>query len=110
MWIPTRTPPLYCQQPGHLPRHEIYFCQSREYGQIAPVYSISAGLDYPGIGRSTPWLHDIGRAEYVPVTDDRRWMPLNTCPGPRVSFRPLSRRPAVAYCRKLASNHGKDQS
>ena len=45
-----------------------YFCQD-EYGQIAPVYSISAGLDYPGIGPEHAWLHDIGRAEYVPVTD-----------------------------------------
>ena len=46
-----------------------YFCQD-EYGQIAPVYSISAGLDYPGIGPEHAWLHDTGRAEYVPVTDE----------------------------------------
>lgn len=46
-----------------------YFCQN-EYGQIAPVYSISAGLDYPGIGPEHAYLHDIGRAEYVPVTDE----------------------------------------
>lgn len=45
-----------------------YFCQD-EYGQIAPVYSISAGLDYPGIGPEHAHLHDTGRAEYVPVTD-----------------------------------------
>jgi len=45
-----------------------YFCQD-EYGQIAPVYSISAGLDYPGVGPEHAWLHDIGRAEYVSVTD-----------------------------------------
>ena len=45
-----------------------YFCQD-EFGQIAPVYSISAGLDYPGIGPEHAYLHDIGRAEYVPVTD-----------------------------------------
>ena len=45
-----------------------YFCQD-EYGQIAPVYSISAGLDYPGIGPEHAWLHDTGRAEYVSVTD-----------------------------------------
>ncbi len=45
-----------------------YFCQDA-YGQIAPVYSISAGLDYPGIGPEHAWLHDTGRAEYVPVTD-----------------------------------------
>jgi len=46
-----------------------YFCQD-EYGQIAPVYSISAGLDYPGVGPEHAYLHDIGRAEYMPVTDD----------------------------------------
>lgn len=46
-----------------------YFCQD-EYGQIAPVYSISAGLDYPGVGPEHAALHDSGRAEYVPVTDE----------------------------------------
>ena len=46
-----------------------YFCQD-ENGQIAPVYSVSAGLDYPGIGPEHAWLHDSGRAKYVPVTDD----------------------------------------
>ncbi len=46
-----------------------YFCQD-EYGQIAPVYSISAGLDYPGIGPEHAYLYDTKRAEYVPVTDD----------------------------------------
>ncbi|MGN0114375.1 MAG: tryptophan synthase subunit beta, partial [Acutalibacteraceae bacterium] len=46
-----------------------YFCQDK-YGQIAPVYSISAGLDYPGIGPEHAYLHDTGRAEYVAITDD----------------------------------------
>lgn len=46
-----------------------YFCQG-SYGQISPVYSISAGLDYPGIGPEHAYLHDIGRAEYVSATDD----------------------------------------
>ena len=46
-----------------------YFCQD-EYGQIAPVYSISAGLDYPGVGPEHAYLHDTGRAKYVPITDD----------------------------------------
>ncbi|MBP5745878.1 MAG: tryptophan synthase subunit beta, partial [Lachnospiraceae bacterium] len=46
-----------------------YFCQD-EFGQIAPVYSISAGLDYPGIGPEHAYLHDSKRAEYVPVTDE----------------------------------------
>ena len=46
-----------------------YFCQD-EFGQIAPVYSISAGLDYPGVGPEHAYLYDIGRAEYVAITDD----------------------------------------
>ena len=46
-----------------------YFCQN-EYGQIAPVYSISAGLDYPGVGPEHAHLKDIGRAQYVSITDD----------------------------------------
>ncbi|WP_027398539.1 tryptophan synthase subunit beta [Anaerovorax odorimutans] len=46
-----------------------YFCQNK-YGQIAPVYSISAGLDYPGIGPEHAYLSDIKRAQYVPITDD----------------------------------------
>ncbi|MBO5966711.1 MAG: tryptophan synthase subunit beta [Methanobrevibacter sp.] len=46
-----------------------YFCQGN-YGQISPVYSISAGLDYPGIGPEHAYLHDIGRAEYASATDD----------------------------------------
>lgn len=46
-----------------------YFCQD-DMGQIAPVYSISAGLDYPGIGPEHAWLHDTGRAEYIAITDE----------------------------------------
>lgn len=55
--------------PGVFHGMKSYFCQDN-YGQIAPVYSISAGLDYPGIGPEHAHLHDIGRAEYVPVTDE----------------------------------------
>ncbi len=56
-------------RPGIFHGMKSYFCQD-EYGQIAPVYSISAGLDYPGIGPEHAYLHDTGRAEYVPVTDE----------------------------------------
>ena len=55
--------------PGIFHGMKSYFCQD-EYGQIAPVYSISAGLDYPGIGPEHADLYDRGRAEYVSVTDD----------------------------------------
>ena len=56
-------------RPGIFHGMRSYFCQD-QFGQIAPVYSISAGLDYPGVGPEHAWLHDIGRAEYVPITDD----------------------------------------
>ena len=56
-------------RPGIFHGMKSYFCQD-QYGQIAPVYSISAGLDYPGIGPEHAYLHDTGRAEYVPVTDE----------------------------------------
>lgn len=56
-------------RPGIFHGMKSYFCQD-EFGQIAPVYSISAGLDYPGVGPEHAALHDAGRAEYVPVTDD----------------------------------------
>jgi len=55
--------------PGIFHGMKSYFCQN-ECGQIAPVYSISAGLDYPGIGPEHAYLHDTGRAQYVPVTDE----------------------------------------
>lgn len=64
-----------------------YFCQD-EYGQIAPVYSISAGLDYPGIGPEHAYLHDIGRAQYVPITDDEAVDALNIWQEPRESSAP----------------------
>lgn len=56
-------------KPGIFHGMKSYFCQD-EYGQIAPVYSISAGLDYPGIGPEHAYLHDCGRAQYVAITDE----------------------------------------
>ena len=62
------------------------FCQD-EYGQIAPVYSISAGLDYPGIGPEHAMLAKEGRAQYVPSPMKKLLMHLNIFPAPRESFR-----------------------
>lgn len=62
-----------------------YFCQD-EYGQIAPVYSISAGLDYPGIGPEHAHLYDTKRAEYVPITMMRQWKHLSIYPGLKELF------------------------
>ena len=65
-----------------------YFCQD-EYGQISPVYSISAGLDYLGIGPEHAYLHETGRAEYVRLLTSKQWKPLNIYPILKVLFRRL---------------------
>ena len=85
-----------------------YFCQDA-YGQIAPVYSISAGLDYPGIGPEHCSLHDAGRAEYVPVTDDEAVEAFEYLARTEGIIPAIESAHAVAYARKLAPTMGKDQ-
>ena len=85
-----------------------YFCQD-EYGQIAPVYSISAGLDYPGVGPEHAMLHDTGRAEYVPVTDDEAVDAFEYLSRTEGIIPAIESAHAVAYARKLAPTMGKDQ-
>ena len=86
-----------------------YFCQDA-YGQIAPVYSISAGLDYPGIGPEHAHLHDIGRAEYVPVTDDEAVDAFEYLARTEGIIPAIESAHAVAYARKLAPTMGKDKT
>lgn len=85
-----------------------YFCQD-EYGQIAPVYSISAGLDYPGIGPEHAYLHDIGRAEYVPVTDDEAVDAFEYLSRTEGIIPAIESAHAVAHAIKLAPTMGKEQ-
>lgn len=85
-----------------------YFCQD-EYGQIAPVYSISAGLDYPGVGPEHAYLKDIGRAEYVPVTDQEAVEAFEYLSRTEGIIPAVESAHAVAYARKLAPQMGKDQ-
>ena len=85
-----------------------YFCQD-EYGQIAPVYSISAGLDYPGVGPEHAMLHDTGRAEYVPVTDEEAVDAFEYLSRTEGIIPAIESAHAVAYARKLAPTMGKDQ-
>ena len=85
-----------------------YFCQD-EYGQIAPVYSISAGLDYPGVGPEHAMLHDTGRAEYVPVTDEEAVDAFEYLSRTEGIIPAIESAHAVAYARKLAPRMGKDQ-
>ncbi|MDD6154824.1 MAG: tryptophan synthase subunit beta [Eubacteriales bacterium] len=86
-----------------------YFCQDK-YGQIAPVYSISAGLDYPGIGPEHAWLHDIGRAEYVPVTDDEAVNAFEYMSRQEGIIPAIESAHAVAYAMKIAPEMSKDQT
>ena len=86
-----------------------YFCQD-EYGQIAPVYSISAGLDYPGIGPEHAYLHDTGRAEYVPVTDDEAVEAFEYLARTEGIICAIESAHAVAYARKLAPTMSPDES
>ena len=85
-----------------------YFCQD-EYGQIAPVYSISAGLDYPGIGPEHAHLHDIGRAEYVPVTDEEAVESFEFLSKTEGIIPAIESAHAVAYAMKLAPTMDKDK-
>ena len=85
-----------------------YFCQD-EYGQIAPVYSISAGLDYPGIGPEHASLHDSCRAQYVPVTDDEAVDAFEYLSRMEGIIPAIESAHAVAYARKIAPTMGKDQ-
>ena len=85
-----------------------YFCQDK-YGQIAPVYSISAGLDYPGIGPEHAWLHDIGRAEYVPVTDDEAVQAFEYLSRMEGIIPAIESAHAVAHAMKIAPKMDKHQ-
>ena len=85
-----------------------YFCQD-EYGQIAPVYSISAGLDYPGIGPEHAHLYDMGRAEYVPVTDEEAVEAFEYLARTEGIIPAIESAHAVAYARKLALTMSREQ-
>jgi tryptophan synthase beta chain len=85
------------------------FCQD-EFGQIAPVYSISAGLDYPGIGPEHAHLHRTGRAEYVPVTDDEAVAAFEKLSRAEGIIPAIESSHAVAYAVKLAKELGAGKS
>ena len=95
-------------RPGIFHGMKSYFCQD-EYGQIAPVYSISAGLDYPGVGPEHAWLHDTGRAEYVPVTDEEAVSAFEYLARTEGIIPAIESAHAVAYARHLAPQMSPDQ-
>ena len=86
-----------------------YFCQD-EVGQIAPVYSISAGLDYPGIGPEHAWLHDTGRATYVPVTDSDAVDAFEYLAHTEGIICAVESAHAVAYARRIVGSLPADES
>ncbi len=85
-----------------------YFCQDK-FGGIAPVYSISAGLDYPGIGPEHAHLHDIKRAEYVPITDDEAVQAFEYLSRTEGIIPAIESAHAVAYAKKIAPNLSADK-
>ena len=99
---------LSCGTTGIFHGMKSVFCQD-EYGQIAPVYSISAGLDYPGIGPEHAHLAEIGRAEYVPITDREAVEAFEYLSRSEGIIPAIESAHAVAYARKLAPKMEKDQ-
>lgn len=85
-----------------------YFCQDK-YGQIAPVYSISAGLDYPGVGPEHAYLHDIGRAEYVGITDEEAVSAFEYLSRTEGIIPAIESAHAVAHAMKIAPKMSRDQ-
>lgn len=96
-------------RPGVFHGMKSYFCQD-ECGQIAPVYSISAGLDYPGIGPEHAYLHDTKRAEYVPITDDEAIEAFEYLARAEGIIPAIESAHAVAYVRKVAKNFSAQES
>lgn len=95
-------------RPGVFHGMKSYFCQD-EYGQISPVYSISAGLDYPGIGPEHANLHDTGRAEYVPITDDEAVDAFGYLARTEGIICAIESAHAIAHVQKIAETMSKDQ-
>ncbi len=95
-------------KPGIFHGMKSYFCQD-EYGQIAPVYSISAGLDYPGIGPEHAWLHDTGRAQYAAVTDEEAVNAFEYLSRTEGIIPAIESAHAVAHAMKIAPQYSRDK-
>jgi tryptophan synthase beta chain len=100
--------PLCAGEPGVLHGNRTYLMEDRD-GQITETHSISAGLDYPGVGPEHSWLKDIGRAQYVAVTDDEALQAFHDVTRTEGIMPALESSHALAYTTKLAPTMGKDQ-
>ena len=96
-------------KPGIFHGMKSYFCQD-DHGQIAPVYSISAGLDYPGVGPEHAYLYDTGRAEYVAITDDEAVNAFEYLSKTEGIIPAIESSHAIAYAMQLAPTMKKDQT
>ena len=99
---------LSAGKPGVLHGNRTYLLQD-ENGQIIETHSISAGLDYPGVGPEHAWLKDIGRAEYVSITDDEALAAFHTCCRLEGIIPALESSHALAYAAKLAVTMPRDK-
>jgi tryptophan synthase beta chain len=95
-------------QPGVLHGNRTFLLQNKD-GQIVDAHSISAGLDYPGIGPEHSWLHDCGRVEYVSITDDEALEAFQLCCRTEGIIPALEPSHALAYVEKIAPTMGKEQ-
>ncbi len=100
--------PLSAGKPGVLHGNRTYV-MADENGQIIGTHSISAGLDYPGVGPEHAWLKDIGRVNYVSVTDDEALAAFHECTRVEGIIPALEPSHAMAYAKKLAPTMAKDQ-
>ena len=99
---------LSAGSPGVLHGNRTYLLQDDD-GQIIETHSISAGLDYPGVGPEHAYLHDSGRAEYVSVTDDEALAAFHDCCRIEGIIPALESSHALAYAKKLAPTLGSDK-
>lgn len=100
--------PLCAGQPGVLHGNRTYLMETTE-GQIIETHSISAGLDYPGVGPEHAWLKDEGRAQYVSITDDEALDAFHDLTRTEGIMPALESSHALAYVKKLAPEMGKDK-
>jgi tryptophan synthase beta chain len=100
--------PLCAGKPGVLHGNRTYLMEDRD-GQIIETHSISAGLDYPGVGPEHAWLKDIGRANYVAVTDEEALEAFHDLTRTEGIIPALESSHALAYAKKLAPQMSKDQ-
>ena len=100
--------PLAAGRPGVLHGNRTYLMENED-GQIIDTHSISAGLDYPGVGPEHSWLKDIGRVNYVGATDDEAMAAFRDLTRIEGIMPALESAHAVAYAMKLAATMSSDQ-